>query len=165
MINTENTKAKIANEIINNALDRGCGVNVYLSDCGGLSVNIYQPEPVLAFADESAPAPPCDDVDSGIDTEDEAAAEESGCCNFCNNQLTEADLVEMVKQNGGKPVVVFVYCIDKDGTLALDCGEWEMFDGRDFVCAGVEDDLRGYGERFVAYKEPLPAPPEGGDPT
>lgn len=70
--------------------------------------------------------------------------------------LTADDLCAMVKQNGGKPVVVFVYCFDKDGTLALDCGEWEMFDGRDFVCAGVEDDLRGYGERFVAYKEPLP---------
>lgn len=40
-------KAKIANEIINNALDRGCGVNVFLSDGGDVSVSIYQPECVL----------------------------------------------------------------------------------------------------------------------
>lgn len=86
---------------------------------------------------------------------EEADAAESGCCNFCNNQLTADELSEMVKQNGGKPVVVFVYCIDNDGKLALDCGEWGMFDGRDFVSIGCEDDLSGYGERFVAYKEPL----------
>lgn len=57
MIDIENMKVNIANKIINNALDRGCDVDVFLSDSGDVRVGIYAPDFVLveeADADETA---------------------------------------------------------------------------------------------------------------
>ena len=70
--------------------------------------------------------------------------------------LTPEVLKEMV-QEAGKPVVVWTVNIEDDGSLDLDSGEWEMFDGVDFSAPNTLDDLSHYGQRgyFVAYRRPL----------
>lgn len=77
-----------------------------------------------------------------------------------NWPLTSEDLKEMV-QEAGKPVVVWTVNLEDDGSLDLDSGEWEMFDGDDFSAPNTLDDLSHYGPRphgyFVAYLRP----PEG----
>ncbi len=50
-----------------------------------------------------------------------------------------------------RPVVVFVVTIDPDtGERDFD-GEWEMFDGDDFVADGTWDTYANYGVTFEAY--------------
>ena len=72
-----------------------------------------------------------------------------------NEPLTPEMLKEMV-QEAGKPVVVWTVNIEDDGSLDLDSGEWEMFDGVDFSAPNTLDDLSHYGQRgyFVAYRRP-----------
>jgi hypothetical protein len=65
--------------------------------------------------------------------------------------LTVCELADLAKD---KPVVVWTVCLDEETKQPdLSTGEWLMFDGRDFVAPGVEDDLSEYGTRFVAYRE------------
>ena len=81
-----------------------------------------------------------------------------------NEQLTPETLKGMVRE-AGKPVVVWTVSLEDDGSLYLDSGEWEMFDGNDFSAPGTLDDLSHYGPRphgyFVAYLRP-PEGKEGG---
>ena len=58
----------------------------------------------------------------------------------------------------GRPVVVFVVTIDPDtGERDFD-GEWEMFDGDDFVADGTWDTCANYGVTFEAYTvQPKPS--------
>ena len=57
-----------------------------------------------------------------------------------------------------RPVVVFVVTIDPDtGERDFD-GEWEMFDGDDFVADGTWDTYANYGVTFEAYAvQPKPS--------
>lgn len=78
-----------------------------------------------------------------------------------NGPLTPETLKEMV-QEAGKPVVVWTVNLEDDGSLDLDSGEWNMFNGEDFSAPNTLDDLSHYGPnahgyRFVAYRRP----PEG----
>lgn len=81
-----------------------------------------------------------------------------------NEQLTPETLKGMVRE-AGKPVVVWTVSLEDDGSLYLDSGEWEMFDGNDFSAPDTLDDLSHYGPRphgyFVAYLRP-PEGKEGG---
>ena len=61
-----------------------------------------------------------------------------------------------------RPVVVFVVTIDPDtGERDFD-GEWEMFDGDDFVADGTWDTYANYGVTFEAYGRPPKPLPERG---
>ena len=75
-----------------------------------------------------------------------------------NGPLTPETLKEMV-QEAGKPVVVWTVNLEDDGSLDLDSGEWNMFDGKCFSAPNTLDDLSHYGPnahgyRFVAYRRP-----------
>lgn len=61
-------------------------------------------------------------------------------------------------EKAGRPVVVFVVTIDPDtGERDFD-GEWEMFDGDDFVSDGTWDTCANYGVTFEAYTvQPKPS--------
>ena len=61
-------------------------------------------------------------------------------------------------EKAGRPVVVFVVTIDPDtGERDFD-GEWEMFDGDDFVAEGTWDTDTNYGVTFEAYTvQPKPS--------
>lgn len=61
-------------------------------------------------------------------------------------------------EKAGRPVVVFVVTIDPDtGERDFD-GEWEMFDGDDFVADGTWDTCANYGVTFEAYAvQPKPS--------
>ena len=61
-------------------------------------------------------------------------------------------------EKAGRPVVVFVVTIDPDtGERDFD-GEWEMFDGNDFVADGTWDTCANYGVTFEAYTvQPKPS--------
>lgn len=65
-------------------------------------------------------------------------------------------------EKAGKPVVVFVVTIDPDtGERDFD-GDWEMFDGDDFVADGSWDTYTNYGVTFEAYGCPPNPLPERG---
>ena len=65
-------------------------------------------------------------------------------------------------EKAGRPVVVFVVTIDPDtGERDFD-GEWEMFDGNDFVADGSWDTYINYGVTFEAYGCPPKPLPERG---
>ena len=74
-----------------------------------------------------------------------------------NEPLTRGQLKSMV-QEAGRPVVIWAVCFDDDGSLYLDSGEWEMFDGEKFSAPNILDDLSRYGPPpngyFVAYLSP-----------
>ena len=61
-------------------------------------------------------------------------------------------------EKAGRPVVVFVVTIDPDtGERDFD-GDWEMFDGDDFVADGTWDTCANYGVTFEAYTvQPKPS--------
>ena len=61
-------------------------------------------------------------------------------------------------EEAGRPVMVFVVTIDPDtGERDFD-GEWEMFDGDDFVADGSWDTYINYGVTFEAYAvQPKPS--------
>lgn len=61
-------------------------------------------------------------------------------------------------EKAGRPVVVFVVTIDPDtGERDFD-GEWEMFDGDDFVADGTWDTCANYRVTFEAYTvQPKPS--------
>lgn len=71
--------------------------------------------------------------------------------------LTLEQLRQRVEK-AGRPVVVFVVTIDPDtGERDFD-GEWEMFDGDDFVADGSWDTDANYGVTFEAYAvQPKPS--------
>ena len=67
--------------------------------------------------------------------------------------LTLEQLRRLVEK-AGRPVVVFVVTIDPDtGERDFD-GDWEMFDGDDFVAEGTWDTDTNYGVTFEAYAVP-----------
>lgn len=75
--------------------------------------------------------------------------------------LTLEQLRQQV-EDAGKPVVVFVVTIDPDtGERDFD-GEWEMFNGYDFVADGSWDTYTNYGMTFEAYGRPPKPLPERG---
>lgn len=75
--------------------------------------------------------------------------------------LTLEQLRQQV-DDAGKPVVVFVVTIDPDtGERDFD-GEWEMFNGYDFVAEGTWDSYTNYGVTFEAYGCPPNPLPERG---
>lgn len=93
-----------------------------------------------------------------VTAERDAAVRQVALISQPNEPLPPEVLKKMV-QEAGKPVVVWTVNIEDDGSLDLDSGEWEMFDGVDFSAPNTLDDLSHYGQRgyFVAYRRP----PEG----
>ena len=57
-------------------------------------------------------------------------------------------------EKAGRPVVVFVVTIDPDTVERDFDGEWEMFNGYDFVADGTWDTAANYGVTFEAYAVP-----------
>ena len=52
----------------------------------------------------------------------------------------------------GRPVLVYVICVDEAGQLYNpECGEWEMFYDDDFIADGTYDIADNYGRTFVAF--------------
>lgn len=71
--------------------------------------------------------------------------------------LTLEQLRRRVEKTG-RPVVVFVVTIDPDTGERDFEGEWEMFDGDDFVADGTWDTDANYGVTFEAYTvQPKPS--------
>ena len=68
--------------------------------------------------------------------------------------MADEELLEQLRrrvEKAGRPVVVFVVTIDPDtGERDFD-GDWEMFDGDDFVADGSWDTDANYGVTFEAY--------------
>ena len=64
------------------------------------------------------------------------------------HQLT-VDELRRVKNNS--PILVYTVCLDEDGSLLTDCGEWNMFDGHAFIGDGVYGTLENYGKTFIAF--------------
>ena len=107
------------------------------------------------------------DVRSALEEAEACAAEAEAA----NHQLAgdlSRDATKMVPltleqlrrrvEEAERPVVVFVVTIDPDtGERDFD-GEWEMFDGDDFVADGTWDTYANYGVIFEAYAvQPKPS--------
>ena len=61
-------------------------------------------------------------------------------------------LEELRAAAAGRPVLVYVICVDEAGQLLdVELGDWEMFYADTFVADGIRDTTDTYGRLFVAF--------------